>query len=74
MASKKVAQAVSKVVKADGVNILQNNRAAAGQEVMHYHMHVIPRFDNDGVKLPFSSGKLSETDAKELLDSIKAAL
>ena len=74
VASKKVAIAVKKAVGADGVNILQNNRAAAGQEIMHYHVHVIPRFDNDTLKLPFKPGKLSEDDAKALLEDVKAAL
>ena len=74
VASKKVAIAVQKATKADGVNIVQNNRPAAGQEVFHYHLHIIPRFENDGLKLNFQSGKLAEGEAKELLDSIKAAL
>lgn len=74
VASKKVAIAVKKAVSADGVNILQNNRAAAGQEIMHYHVHVIPRFDNDTIKLPFKPGKLAEDEAKTLLEVIKAAL
>ena len=33
---------------ADGVNIVQNNGTAAGQAVMHVHIHVIPRFEADG--------------------------
>lgn len=33
---------------ADGVNIVQNNGQAAGQEVPHIHVHIIPRFENDG--------------------------
>jgi histidine triad (HIT) family protein len=33
---------------ADGVNIVQNNGRAAGQEVPHIHVHVIPRFSDDG--------------------------
>ena len=34
---------------ADGFNVLQNNGTAAGQSVMHFHMHVIPRYNNDEV-------------------------
>lgn len=74
VASKKVALAVKKVTGAEGINIIQNNRKAAGQEVFHYHVHVIPRFENDGLKLFFKQGKLSENEANELLTSIKAAL
>ena len=45
---KKVAAAVRSAVRADGVNILQANGAAAFQSVPHLHFHVIPRFVNDG--------------------------
>lgn len=47
--SVKVAQAVIKVTGADGVNITMNNEHAAGQEVFHAHLHIIPRFEGDGV-------------------------
>ena len=45
---KRVAAAQTKALGAQGVNVLQNNGAAAGQEVPHLHVHVIPRFENDG--------------------------
>jgi len=35
----------------DGFNIIQNNLEVAGQVVMHAHFHIIPRKDNDGVKV-----------------------
>ena len=35
-------------LNADGFNVVQNNGAAAGQTVPHFHIHVIPRFENDG--------------------------
>ncbi len=46
--TKKVAHAVKGAVQADGINILQANGAAAFQSVLHFHFHVIPRFNNDG--------------------------
>ena len=46
--AKRVAQAQVDGLNADGVNILQNNGEAAGQEVSHIHIHIIPRFENDG--------------------------
>ena len=46
--AKKVASAVKLAVRADGINILQANGAAAFQSVSHFHFHVIPRFNNDG--------------------------
>ena len=46
--AKRIAAAQIQSLGADGVNIMQNNEAAAGQEVPHIHIHVIPRFENDG--------------------------
>lgn len=47
--------AVRQVTKAEGTNMIVSSGAAAGQDVFHYHVHVIPRFAGDGfdVKLPF---------------------
>jgi histidine triad (HIT) family protein len=45
---KRIAAAQIKGLGAEGVNIIQNNGAAAGQVVPHIHFHVIPRFAGDG--------------------------
>ena len=36
----------------DGVNVLQSNEPVAMQTVFHYHVHVIPRYEDDGLRLP----------------------
>ncbi len=46
---KKVSTAVKKTVSAEGISILQLNGRAAGQSVMHFHIHVIPRFKDDSM-------------------------
>jgi histidine triad (HIT) family protein len=38
---------------ADGVTIMQSNGAAAWQTVFHYHVHVIPRYDDDPLVPPW---------------------
>ena len=50
-------------LNADGFNVIQNNGTAAGQSVMHFHVHVIPRYENDGI---FEFWKPTSPDAKEL--------
>ena len=50
LAAKRIARSMRKSIKADGFNIGMNNFTAAGQAVMHAHMHIIPRFDNDGLQ------------------------
>jgi histidine triad (HIT) family protein len=44
----KVAHALREALKPDGLNMLQANGAAAFQSVPHFHLHLIPRWNNDG--------------------------
>jgi histidine triad (HIT) family protein len=46
--AKKVAAAIQQGLKPDGLNLLQANGAAAFQSVPHFHLHLIPRWNNDG--------------------------
>lgn len=43
-----VAIAMKEVRTCDGITILQNNEPASEQHAFHYHMHIVPRFENDG--------------------------
>jgi len=45
---RKLAPVTKEAVGADGVNLGQNNEPAAGQEVFHFHVHIMPRFEGDG--------------------------
>ena len=55
----------------DGFNILQNNGEVAGQSVFHFHLHLIPRYENaknnDGL-LGFTHAGMSEKEIKEIRD------
>ena len=42
-----LAAGAKKALKADGINLVQNNGEAAGQTVMHFHLHIIPRYNGD---------------------------
>ncbi len=46
--AKKVAGAIRKALNPDGLNLLQANGGAAFQSVPHFHLHLIPRWMNDG--------------------------
>jgi histidine triad (HIT) family protein len=52
MAQRVAARARDKL-GADGVNLLNSNGAAAWQTVFHFHMHVIPRYEGDPLRLPW---------------------
>jgi histidine triad (HIT) family protein len=44
----RVALALRAALNPSGINVVQNNGAAAGQTVPHYHVHLIPRWEGDG--------------------------
>jgi len=48
-----------------GLNVIQNNGAAAGQSVFHYHMHLIPRWEGDGA---VRQGKPMQVTPEELAE------
>ena len=71
----KIAQAQIKGLSADGVNVIQNNGSAAGQEVGHIHFHVIPRFKDDGHHWNWKAGKYeSSTEMAKISEQIIDAL
>lgn len=61
---------------APGVNLLQNNKPAAGQFVNHLHFHLIPRYENDGIIVEKWSGHQYPSDEakKQVLEKIKSFL
>ena len=53
LAAQRLALRARDALGADGVNLLNACRPAAWQTVFHYHVHVIPRYDDDPLKLPW---------------------
>ena len=66
--TKPIAFAVKKVTGADGVSIIQQSGRAAGQDIFHFHVHVVPRFV--GQKLPqfneIKQAEIAELDGMAL--------
>lgn len=72
--ARKLAIASRKAFNTDGANLLQNNGEAAGQSVMHFHLHVLPRVKGDD---PFPQWLEKTADGAELAETaaeIKANL
>ncbi len=61
--SKILALAVKKAVNADGISIIQQNGKAAGQDIFHLHVHIIPRYTEQKMK---AFHELQIVDAKQL--------
>jgi histidine triad (HIT) family protein len=65
-AAQRLASRAKERLGADGVNVLSSCGAAAWQTVFHFHMHVIPRYDGDPLRLPWSPVR---GDAEEIADA-----
>lgn len=64
---------VRRLTRAEGMNVIVNSGVAAGQDVFHYHVHVIPRNAGDGfdVRLPFPG---AAPPARPQLDAMAARI
>ncbi len=68
--ARKLGKHIMDTLGADGLNIVQNNGPVAGQTVMHFHLHIIPRYEGDGQKIlwaPTSPSAEELTQVKEQL-------
>lgn len=74
LVAKKVSPAIKQVLGCDGINILQNNGEAASQTVNHFHIHIIPRYKNDTVKLGWTQNSLDKEWAEKFVNDVKAAI
>ena len=69
--AKEQAEHMTKVLGADGFNIVQNNGETAGQTVFHFHIHLIPRYKDDGQKIGWKPSSPDADAQKALCDQLK---
>jgi histidine triad (HIT) family protein len=68
----RVARAMQRALQPAGINIVQNNGSAAGQVVFHYHVHIIPRFPDDGVLRHWRPGTATAEELRDAAGRIAA--
>jgi histidine triad (HIT) family protein len=68
-----LASAIAAAAHADGINIRMNNKAAAGQDVFHAHVHVVPRFTGDGLS-HWQGTAQSDIESELTAEKIRAVL
>ncbi len=56
----RIAQLLDKRLSPDGLTLIQTNRPAGWQDVFHFHLHVVPRWSDDGLTPPWDAGRSSE--------------
>jgi histidine triad (HIT) family protein len=68
-AGQAVARRLTERLSADGINLVNSTGRVAGQTVFHFHVHVIPRYADDGIRIPFPH---HPGDPKEIAEAATA--
>ena len=69
--AKKMALKMKDKLRCDGVNLVQNNEETAGQTVFHFHMHIIPRYADDGQLIGWKPGQLTAEEMDAVAEELK---
>lgn len=69
-----IAKALTTGLHCDGVFLAQANEPAAGQDVFHFHLHVYPRWQGDGMKIIAPAGNVSHEVKRQTQYTMRAAL
>jgi histidine triad (HIT) family protein len=72
VAAQRLAKRMDDVLEPDGFNILNSCRPAAWQTVFHFHLHVIPRYDDDPLKLPWIPRGGDEGEIAAIAERLRA--
>jgi histidine triad (HIT) family protein len=72
--AQRVAQAAKQAFAPDGLNLLQTNGAVAMQTVFHLHVHVLPRYVDDGFKVSFDRRMGTDEELDDAAATLRAAL
>ena len=66
----KMAKKMTEALGCDGFNIVQNNKEVAGQTVFHFHMHLIPRYENDRQRIAWIPTSPSAEELAEIKETL----
>jgi histidine triad (HIT) family protein len=72
--AKRLAVAQREALGFEGLNLLQNNGTVAGQIIPHFHLHLIPRYEDDGMKFKYEALDPPASEFEETLRKIKERL
>ena len=70
----RIGRAMKKGLGCAGFNLVQNNGTAAGQTVMHFHMHIIPRYQDGPEMVVWKPGTVSAEEMGKIVEAVKAEL
>jgi histidine triad (HIT) family protein len=72
LAARRLAQRIDEVLEPDGFNLLNSCRPTAWQTVFHFHIHVIPRYDDDPLELPWTPSPGDKDEIAALAAQIRS--
>ena len=70
----KMARAAKKAYGCEGITLFQANEPAGAQTVFHFHIHVLPRWEGDGMALAWPAKNPSREALEEMAAKLRAAL
>ena len=73
-ATVKIARAVRAASGCEGLNLIQSNGRAAGQDVFHFHLHVIPRVKGDNVILKWQAAQKDWNELNRMANEIRSKI
>lgn len=67
----KLARAIKEELGLEHMNVLQNNGTVAGQTVFHFHLHLIPRREGDGIQVGWTPMELTDAQIASMQERLK---
>lgn len=68
--ARRMAVQMKEKLHADGFNLVQNNGECAGQTVMHFHLHLIPRYEGDGLHILWKPVETTQEELEQIKNAI----
>lgn len=68
--ARRMAVQMKEKLHADGFNLVQNNGECAGQTVMHFHLHLIPRYEGDGQHILWKPVETTQEELEQIKNAI----
>ncbi|WP_304507073.1 HIT family protein [Anaerotignum sp.] len=70
----KIAREMKNVLGFEHLNVMQNNGTVAGQTVFHFHLHLIPRYENDGITIAYKPMDLTDAQIEDMRKKLEMSL
>jgi len=72
--AKKISGEIKNATGCDGINILQNNGSAAGQIAFYFHLHIIPRYEVDGITISHNKPNFGPEHFEAIAEKLRKGL